>query len=388
MKLSKTKLIILIVAFGLCIKTEAQTSVLVAADSLYQLGNYSEAIKKYQQSIPQNQYTILQIARSNKAKGMYNESLTLYEKAITAYPSSPNIKFEYAKLLSTTAKLDRADSMYTVLANEQPKNPNFQYRLGLVKKKLQDSTAISYFKKAFEMDSTHQKSCLEIATYYLRKRNYDQVVRIANTGLRSYPENVELLGVLGQNFLLREDYYEAQEYFEKLISLHQENEYIHSTLGLCYTHTHQFEQAILHLKKALQYNDRVPIRHSRLGYAYQKLEKFEDALKHYNESIALKDIPMEEELLAIALVYRLQERWEEAIKYAKLALKENSNFSRAQYQLAMFADAYYKDPKVKLKYYNDYLKKFGQDKKRAYFIATIQKRVKQLEKEITPELKN
>ncbi len=380
-------LLLTIALFWVGTKVEAQSSTLVVADSLYTLGNYSEAIKSYISIIPKNQYTLLQIARSHKAKGTYNEALIYYEKAIKEYPALAATKLEYAKLLTTTQKITKADSLYTMLVAEQPKNPDFQYRLGLVKKKTNDSTAITYFKKAFALDSTHQKSCFEIATYYLKKRNYDMVWETANLGLHSYQENAELIGILGQNFLLKEDYYSALPYFEKLVALNHKNEYIHSKLGLCYSRTNEYKKAIVHFEEALKYNNKVSERYSRLAHAYQKLEKFDKALEHYKIALTLKDVPLENELMSIAMVYRFQENWEKAIQYAKLVIKENPDYDIAHYQLAMFADSYYEDPKIKIQYYNEYLERFGNDKNVAYFKKVIEKRVLQLEKEIEDKKK-
>ncbi len=372
----------LIIVLGAIVKVEAQSSTLAIADSLYNLGNYSNAIRAYQKVIPKNQYVLLQIAKSHKAKGTLNQAIKYYEEIIKKHPITPTTQLEYAKLLTTTRKFKRADSIYSRLVLEYPKNPNFQYKLGIVKQQLRDTTAILYFKEAFALDNTHQKSCFEITKYYLKKRNYDKVVETANLGLKSYPENAELIGVLGQNFLLREDYYTALPYFEKLISLNQENEYIYSKLGLCYYQTHAFQKAIIHLEKVLAYNTKVPERYTMLAYAYQKLEKFDKALENYKIALELKDLPIENELMSIALAYRFQENWNKAIEYVQLAIKENPNDDRAHYQMAMFADAHYKDPEIKLKYYHNYLTKFGQNKRNKYFVSIIEKRIVQLEKEI------
>ncbi len=374
--------VLLILVFSFILKVQSQHEALNVADSLYNLGDYSKAIRKYKKVIPQDQYTLLQIAKANKAIGMYDSAMDYYGKIAIEYPSLTSAKLEYAKLLIITNNNSKADSLYTILASEYPTNPNFQFNLGLVKEKLKDTLAIQYFERAFFLDSTHQKSCFKIAKYNLQKRNYDKVLEIANSGLRSYPNNVKLIGIIGQNFLLKEDYYNAIPYFEKLVILNQENEYIHSRLGLCYNKTSDFEKAITHLKKALKYNDKIPERYAMLGYAYQKLEKFDKALENYQTALKLKDLPLEEELMSIALVYRFQEHWKNAIKYTKLAIKENPQHQIANYQLAMFADAYYKDPKIKIDYYKRYYKNFGKVKEAKYFNHMVEKRIIQLEKEI------
>ncbi|MDY8134812.1 tetratricopeptide repeat protein [Aquimarina sp. 2201CG5-10] len=382
------RVIVLLSALIVCIifKAEAQSSALAIADSLYTVGDYTKAIKTYNTITPKDQYLLLQIAKSHKAKGTYIDALTYYKKAIENNSALISAKLEYAKLLTTTNKFNKADSVYTNLISEYPKNPNFQYRQGLVKKIKKDSTAILYFKEAFKLDSTHQKSCFEVAKHYLKKREYDKVWDVANLGLHSYPENPQLINILGQNFLLKKDYDGAIPYFEKLLQLNYESEFIHASAGLCYSNTYEFEKAVFHFKEALKYDDKIPIRYTRLGDAYLRLKKHKEAIESYEAAITLKDLPIEEDLLNIAMVYRHQKQWQKAIKYATLSLKENPGYSRAQYQLATFADAYYEDPQTKLDYYNLYLKKHGDDKK-SYLNFIVNKRVVQLEEEINKQLK-
>lgn len=382
----KSIYLFLIFIWGIVLKVEAQSSTLRIADSLYTYGDYSNAIQKYKEIISPDEYVLLQIAKAHKAKGTYTDALQYYKRAIHKNTIS-SVQLEYAKLLMVTGKFTEADSIYTKLTSNYPKNPDFQYRLGLLKKKQKDTTAISYFKEAFRLDSTHQKSCFEISKYFLKKRNYNMVWDMANKGLHTYPENVELLSILGQNFLLRKDYYSALPYFQKLLNQNQESEFIHSKLGICYSKTYEYKKAIPHFKEVLRYNNKSPNIYSLLAHAYQQEKMYKEALENYKMALALKDIPLEEDLFNIAMAYRHQEQWKKAIEYAKLALKENPNYSRAQYQLAAFADAYYKDPKTKIKYYNMYLKKFETDKKRDYFNTIIKKRVAQLEEEILKNTK-
>ncbi len=370
-------------------KIEAQTPHFTVADSLYQLEEYTRAIEAYQKITPKNQYAFLQIAKAHRAKGTLSDALEYYKKAIAIDTSVMTTKLAYASLLMTTKKFKKADSVYTALVAINNKNPNYQYRLGLAKKKAQDSSAIEYFKEAFRLDNTHQKSCFEVAMHYLKKRKYDTVLDIANKGLESYPENPELINVIAQNYLLRKYYEEAIPHFEKLIALNHTNEFVHASLALCYDKNSDLDLAATQYNEAIKYNNKIPLRYTRLANVYVRMRKYNEAIKNYQQALLLKNLPIEEDYLQIAATYRHQEKWEQAIKYAKLALKENPDFDRAQYQLATYADAYYKDPETKLKYYQLYKTKFGNtknpnidDKIHKYFSTIIDKRIAQLEEEI------
>lgn len=76
-------------------KTEAQTSVLNFADSLYAKGNYSKAIEQYKlYNTPKEIYN--KIAKSYMAIGNYDEALKNYEAYIIENPNDALIKFDYA----------------------------------------------------------------------------------------------------------------------------------------------------------------------------------------------------------------------------------------------------------------------------------------------------
>lgn len=364
----------------------AQTSIIKKADSLYAMGNYSEAIASYEKQVPKNQYIQLQLAKAHKSKGTYKDALAYYTLALSDNKEPTPDKLAYAKLLLTSRKLKEADSVYSQLIRKSPDNPDFQYRTGLVKKELKDSTAIQFFTKAFELDSTHQKSCFEISKYYLKKRDYPKVQEIAKKGLLSYPENPELLNVLGQNYILKESLWEALPYFEKLIELGHENEYIHVSIALCYKAEGIYLKAKKHFLESLRYNAQIPIRHTRLGDVYTKLEEHESALASYQMALQLKTAPIAVDLYKIAMSYRRQEKWDEAINYIRKSIKEDPSFKRAHYELALFMDATEKDPEKKLKYYKAFEEKFG--KKQSYFNKMVEKRVLQLEAEVAAIKKN
>ncbi len=384
----KHLLLYITVFFSYHIHINAQNIGVAKADSLYHIGNYAHAIKAYEKTSLKTKYIKLQIARAHKAKGTYTDALKHYKQVLALDDVELSTKIAYAKLLTNTGKYETADSLYSTLVTKYPGNPDFQYRLGIVKKKRKDTLAISFFKEAFRLDTTHQKSCFEIAKYHLKKRDYDIVWETANLGLHSYPENVELLSVLGQSFLLQENYYAALPYFEKLLDLNQKNEFVHTKLALCYSKTYAHKKATLHFHEVINHYNKSHGLYTSLAHQYLSLQKYDEALKYYHMALKLKDLPIEEDLYTIAIVYRFQENWEQAIKYTKRSLKENPNFARGQYQLAMLADSYYKDPKIKLKYYNTYLKKFESDQELAFFTSRIKKRVLQLEKEISLHTKS
>lgn len=75
------KKLLFIVFLGSLFKAEAQPSVLVIADSLYQSGNYSKAIGYYQKMGASVQ-TKLKIAKAYNHIGNYDKAIDVYEAVV------------------------------------------------------------------------------------------------------------------------------------------------------------------------------------------------------------------------------------------------------------------------------------------------------------------
>ena len=375
-KLSSHLFLILLVAFQY-----SQSQTMQQADSLYQIGDYTKAIEAYNHLHELTPKVLGQIARSYKGKGIYDQALQFYQKALTIDQNEIILKTEYASLLMATSNFKEADSTYQVLIGQSPENPEFQYRLGMVKSKLNDSTAIDYFKKAFALDYTHQKSCYEISRHYLKKADFDSVYQTANLGLKSYADNAELISIIGQAHLFQANFLKALPFFEKLIELNQKNEFTHSKLGLCYLKTYSYKEAIEQLKMALEYDPKDASRHLLLAEAYQMIHKYDQAIKHIEMALILKDNTLENEYASLAINHNLKGNYKAAIDDIKKAIKENPGSNRYKYMLATYIDEYYEDPNVKLKYYN-YLMDNREGRENEFYLALAEKRIRQLQSEI------
>uniref|UniRef100_UPI004048D8DC tetratricopeptide repeat protein n=1 Tax=Mariniflexile sp. TaxID=1979402 RepID=UPI004048D8DC len=110
-------------------KTEAQTSVLIIADSLYANGNYSKAITQYK--LFQNQADVYdKIARSYVAIGNFDEALKNYKASIEVKPHDALLKYDYARLLLSVKKYKEASILFNDLIHVDYNNPNYHFQLG------------------------------------------------------------------------------------------------------------------------------------------------------------------------------------------------------------------------------------------------------------------
>ncbi|NJY62056.1 tetratricopeptide repeat protein [Salinimicrobium sp. CDJ15-81-2] len=376
----KTTIFFLLLLFA-AIKAGAQTSALNIADSLYAVGNYSEAIEELEKSGSRSQSVLLKLARAQKANGNVAAALENYRTVIESNPERVLTTVEYAQLLSATGEIKAADSIFKQLVKKYPMNANFHYQLGLVKEKLQDSTAMNHYNITILLQKNHQQAFAKVAKRALVSGKLMEAERLSKQGLETNPTNRTLLSILAQAYYFQKEYELAIEEFEKLVVLGEGSEFIHSRLGTANYHLERYEVAIEQFKQALNFEDKNHATHYSLGKLYAITGDYEKSEFHLLAAILLKDQILDEEFTSLGLTYKLKEQPKKALEYFDKAIKENPDNERALFERAIAGDSYYKDLETRLKLYEAYLEKY-ETAGDSYLRKLAKRRVKDIREEI------
>ena len=339
-------------------KAEAQTSALAIADSLYAVGNYSEAIEELERSDSKSEAVLLKLAQAQKASGNMVAALDNYRTVMKLNPKRVLTAVAYGKLLSSTGNLQEADSILSQLTVNHSMNAEFHYQLGLIREKRKDSTAMKHYNFAILLQKNHQQALAKVAKSALVRGKLVRAERLSKQGLETNPTNLTLLSILAQAYYFQKEYKLAIEEFEKLVGLGAGSEFIHSRLGTSYYHLQNYDKAIAHFNSALDYEDENHATHYSLGKLYALKGAYEDSERHLLFAILLKDVSVDEEFASLGLTYKLSEKPKEALTYFNKALEENPDNERAMYERAIVADSYFKDLQARLNYYQAYVERF------------------------------
>ena len=335
-------------------------SALSMADSLYAVGNYSEAIEVLRETQPMSQAALVKLAQAQKANGNFLAAIQAYEIVLKENPKRVLSAVEYAKLLSATGELKRADSIFTNLVTTYPMNAGFHYQLGLVKEKQNDSTAMTHYNLTILLQKTHQQALIKVSKRALIRGKVARAERLSKQGLESNPTNNALLSILAQAYYYQKEYELAIIQFEKLVGIGAGKEFVHSKLGTSYFHLKNYDKAIAHFNLALDYEDENPATHYSLGKLYALKGEYENSEGHLLQAIVLKDLVLDEEFTSLGLTYKYMEKPKKALAYFNRAIEENPDNERAMFERALVADSYYKDMEAKMNYYQAFLDRFGE----------------------------
>ncbi len=336
----------------------AQPSALAVADSLYAVGNYSEAIAELKNISSASETANLKLARVYKAQGDLNEAEKYFRLVLQKNPERILSALELGKLLIIQQKLEKADSIFRNLSERYPENAGFQYQLGLIKEKQQDSTAVIHFKNTIQLEPLHQDALFKLAKDELQHREYGMAINYSLMGLNSNPGNVSLLSILAQSYYNQKLYEKAMPEFEKILELGQGNEFVHSRLGFAYYNEGKYEKAIEQYNTALEFEDRNSDTHYNLGKLYAITGDLDKSEIHLLMAVLIKKQPVDAEFLSLGLTYKLQKDHKKALEYFNSALEENPDNERALYERAVAGDNYFKDIQTKIDYYQAYLNKY------------------------------
>ncbi|TVZ25813.1 Flp pilus assembly protein TadD [Gillisia sp. Hel_I_86] len=371
----------IIVFFLIVLQINAQTPNLAIADSLYAVGNYSEAIEQLENLQEKSNAAQIRLAKSYVAARDLDSALKTYKDILLQHPKKLLLAIEYGEVLIKAGELKSADSLFDLLATTYPENATFQYRLGTIKEKQKDSTFIGFLEKTIELDPHHQQALYKLSKYALSRRDFPVSEALSLQGLEANPKNPSLLSILAQTYFNENSYILAITPFEKLLELGQGNEFVHSKLGFSYYQVRYVKDAINQYNLALSYEDRNSDTHYNLGKLYARTGDLKKSETHLLMALLIKKQPVDAEFLSLALTYKLQEDYEKAFQYLNSALEENPDNERALYERAIASDNFFKDKKAVLNYYQSYLGKYSKNGNES-LIHLAEIRIKDIKEEL------
>ena len=349
------------------------------ADSLYTLGNYSAAINEY--SKEDSSRASLQIARAYNAMGNYGKAVTQYEASLKKDINNSTAAFELGKLYLKLKKPEEAYVLFNDLSLDGSNNPEYNYYVGRTLQEVEKNVRASeYFKRAVKADSTHLRSLFQLSKYYVANRNKKSALEYINLGLKVYPEDVSLINLKALALFNGSMYKEAIPLFEQLLDSGEEKKHIYQKLGFSYFKNWEFDKAKDTYKQLLNFEDTKAEALFSLSGVYFKERKLDSAAYYTKLSIKEQEPYLLEEYGMLASIERDLNHLKTALHYYKLASAEDDTNQRVAYQICALEDQTNEDTEEKLKYYQQFIERFGGDDN--YYTQLAHKRIRELKEEI------
>lgn len=415
----KKNTISLFIILFLIFKTEAQTSVLSVADSLMQNGNYIEALKRLNNTKPQTfeilvkqgniyqnignhsnavkkYHSALAKKKSNRVKqalgksyllqGNVNRAITIYEEVLTKDSLNLLLKYNLAKLYTKEFRKNDAIPLLNELIKTDSLNPEYYYNLGKIYENKGATGFLksgNYFLDAYRIDSTHIKSIYELTKFYKQLRFKDSTTIFIDKGLVLNPKSINFNQLKVKDLYTNKQYVKSLNYLKYLEDLNFKRMFTYKYYGMIYMKLKDYEMAKKYFIKAQKINWKDAQVLYYLGLIDKELGDLKSAEMNFIMSMMRLKPEIDKQLFELGLIALDKKDLKRAHQYFKDAYKNNSKNYYALFQLALASDDYFKEKKIALKYYKQYVDRFSSRDKKMYEYAT--KRIKELTKEFFME---
>ena len=360
------------------IVSKGQSSESSIADSLYLLGNYTEAINLYAKVGDEN--ASLQIARAYNAIGNKEKAILQYQSILLKNSSNTLASFELGKLYDKTKNYEEAIGLFQSLTADS-QNPEFYYYLG---KSLQSNLgydeATAALKKAIELDKTHIKSIFLLGKYYIGIQEHSNAIEIVDLGLETAPNDVALINLKALANFNFENYELAASLFERLIELGEKKPFIYKKLGYSYANRWKYKEAKKAYRTLGSITNYEADGYLGLAQVFVKEKELDSAEVYYKKSIEERRYIFDEEYRSLGRIARLKGELKKSLDYYTKAWEEDKVNQFSYWQVCVLSDEYYKDPKIKLAHYEKLLSDY--DNLMPFLRERAVKRVKELKEEI------
>ncbi len=349
------------------------------ADSLYAIGNYTKAINYYAEAKGDN--SSLQIARAYNAIGNFEKAITQYQSVVDKHPDWQIANFELGKLLLKAKEYNEARKLFSQLATSGNDNPEYHYYLGEAFQELeQPASALIAYKSAVELDSTHLRSLFQLGKYFTIKLERDQALKYVDAGLRFYENYVSFINLKALIYYNDNQYKTAIPWFERLLELGETKAYVYEKLAYSYFKNWEFEKAKASYRTLIDIDDQNSDSYFGMAAALHNNKQIDSAEIYIKKAMDVQRPVFAEGYSSLASYARERNDLKSALAYYKLAHKETPSDEMIYFNICTLADQLHKDPKTKLGYYENFIKKFGNNMPYASKIAV--RRIKELKEEI------
>ncbi len=159
--------------------------------------------------------------------------------------------------------------------------------------------------------------------YYVLKREKDSVLKYVDAGLYFYENDVSLINWKALALFNDLEFEKAIPWFEKLVELGEQKEYIYTKLAHCYFKNWDFDKAKETYRILLDIDDTNEEAYYYLGHVFFKNKELDSAQYFVKKSIEVQEVSFEKEYATLGRIAREGKDLKSAVEYYRLSHNED-----------------------------------------------------------------
>ncbi len=305
---------------------------------------------------PHNVDYLLKIAYCHSQSGRYPDAKMFYNEALKVDSLNTNALSSLGGIYEREYNYPKAKQYFELLIGIDSTNSYYFKRNGFLAIRLKDGIgAVQNFLKAHQLNGGDIEVIHQLASIYLAMGELDYAEEMLTKGLSTDPRNIKLLQARARLHHKRKEHPLVIETIEQTMAQGDTSEYYQMMLGVAYLHTDSLERSIYHLKDIIRREEDTEHTHHYLGLAYRTKGVLDTAIIHFEEAIE-KGISekMGDYYRGLASIYDQKGALKTAINHYEEGLNYSAD-AESLFHLARACDQYYKDKKIAMRYFQQYL---------------------------------
>ncbi|MDP3359524.1 MAG: tetratricopeptide repeat protein [Lutibacter sp.] len=407
------KIFIVISLLFTMLKTEAQSSVFVVVDSLLAEGNYQKALTLLENTVPKtflifeksasiyqsigsdtkalaclnkalefgtNESVKVKLAQLFVSTGFTSKAVETYESLIEKDPSNLLAANSLGKLYLSLNQAEKAEKIYRYLMKRDTVNPNYPYQLAeSLEKQNKHAEMGQRYLDAYNLDTLNIKSIFALAQFFKSLKFKDSTSLFIDKGLKVDSNNINFNQLKANELYFLKDFSGALTYLKKIDSLNFKSVQIYEMFGMCYYNLQDFELAEKYFKNAIILDPDDSQILYRLASLYYDKKDNKMATFYLHRSIISAKPDIDKQYYLLGIISKEADNLQAAIENFEKSHKNNYKNYKALFELAVTSEAYYKDKKIALKYYQSYAEKFNSSDN--IMTAFVEGRIREIKKQ-------
>lgn len=324
--------------------------------SAFQFERAQEILSACYHEDPENVDYLARIAYCNFQLGRYRDAKIFYNKILQLDSLNTIAISSLGSIYERESNLVEAQRYYLKLLSIDTTNSYYYKRNAYLALQLRDPIrAIGNFLIAHRLNESDLEVIDQLSSIYLALDQTDYAEQILEKGLRLDGKNIALLYNKARLHNRRQQYPQVVEAIEAAMMQGDTSDYYQMVLGVAYVRIDSLDRAIQHLEAIVARKKDTEHTHHYLGLAYFGKGDYTKSEEHLQ--LAIKK-GISEKMgtyhgdLANVLAARNDLRG--AIDHYRQAL-EYATDAEFLFRLAQLSDQYYKDKKIALQYFEQYL---------------------------------
>lgn len=324
--------------------------------SAYQFERAQELLSGCYHQEPENTDYLTRIAYCNMQLGRYGDAKIFYNKVLGIDSANAIALSSLGSIYERENNYGRASEYFQALLQVDSTNSYYYKRSGdLALRQSNPIGAIYFYLNAHRLNESDIEVIDQLSSIYLALGQLDYVEQMLEKGFRLDPKNIKLLYNKANLHNRRKEYAEVIDAIQGAMVQGDTSDYYQMMLGVAYVRLDSVDQAIGHLQAIVDREGGTEHTHHYLGLAYFGKKEMAPALEHLNKAV---ELGISEKMGIyhgdLANVYVANYDYRKGIEHYRAAYGYIA-VPRYLFRLAQLSDLYYKDKKIALGYFEQYL---------------------------------